>query len=56
MADDQRKVRISLLKNELMLVKHEAERLGLEIVATLVRMAILEVDGRLNPGSEQACH
>lgn len=42
MADDHRMAKIAILKNDLILVAHEAEKLGLELIASFLRMAILE--------------
>ncbi len=53
-ADDQWKKKVTLIKNDLILIKYEAEKLGLELVASLVRMAILEVEGKLKLGGEPA--
>lgn len=54
MADDQWKKKVTLIKNDLILIKYEAEKFGLELVASLVRMAILEVEGKLKLGGEPA--
>lgn len=49
MGDDQQRVRIALLKNELVLATHEAEDLGLELLSYLLRVALLETSSLLLP-------
>ena len=50
----QRNIELTLLKNDLLLVQLQARKLGLELVGSLVAMAIMSIENHPPPANDDA--